>query len=310
MGRRKKGIPINGWLNIDKPIGMTSTQVIGRVRRITNAQKLGHAGTLDPLATGILPIALGEATKTIQFAQDHDKIYRFTITWGESRNTDDSEGEIISSSDKRPTEQEILDLIPSFIGDVQQTPPKFSAIKINGERAYNLSRAGKDVEMKPRTVSIYDLTLISSTTDTAIMEMECGKGTYVRSIARDMGEILGCFGYISELRRTEVGVFSENNAISLDELEKIMLSSDPDLYVLPVETVLDDIPALALTDDEIERIRHGQNIRLLSRQDVDRLDVAGIDEMTDLILAIGNNKPIALLKKDGIELHPMRLFNL
>jgi len=311
MSRRKKGLPINGWLNIDKPIGMTSTQVIGRVRRITNAQKLGHAGTLDPLATGVLPIALGEATKTIQFAQeDHDKIYSFTITWGESRNTDDGEGEIINSSDTRPTEQEILDIIPRFIGDIEQVPPKFSAIKINGERAYNLSRAGKDVEMKSRIVAVYELKLLNSSENTAEFEMECGKGTYVRSVARDMGEILGCFGYISELRRTAVGVFSEKDAISLDELERIVLSSGNDFYLLPVETVLDDIPALALTDDEIIRIKQGQDIQLLSRQDIDRLDIAGIDEVTDIILAIGDNKPLALLTKNGVKLHPMRLFNL
>jgi tRNA pseudouridine55 synthase len=310
MGRKTKGTPINGWLNIDKPQGMTSTQVIGRVRRILNAQKLGHAGTLDPLATGILPIALGEATKTIQFAQDHDKIYRFTIQWGAATNTDDMEGEIIATSPNRPSEAEILALIPQFIGDVQQVPPKFSAIKVNGERAYALSRAGEDVILESRIVSIYDLVLINTTADTAELEMNCGKGTYVRSLARDMGEILGCFGHISSLRRLSVGKFSENNAISLDELELIVQSSDPDRYLMPVETVLDDIPAFALTDPEISRIKNGQSIRLLSRSDADRLSMAGIDEMTGVILAIGDNKPIALLERDGIELHPVRLFNL
>jgi tRNA pseudouridine55 synthase len=310
MARKRKGTPIHGWLNIDKPQGITSNQVLGRVRRALNAQKLGHAGTLDPLATGILPIALGEATKTIQFAQDHDKVYSFTVTWGEARNTDDSEGIVTATSAQRPTAAEIAALIPRFVGEIEQTPPKFSAIKVEGERAYDLARAGEEVELHSRIVSVYGLRLLGTTPDTAEFELECGKGTYVRAIARDMGQILGCFGHVSRLRRLAVGVFSEQNAIPLDVFEKMVLSSTPDLYLLPVETVLDDIPALALTDDEISRIRQGQTIRLLSRQDMDRLDMAGIDGMTGLILAIGYNKPLALLERDGIELHPVRLFNL
>ena len=310
MGRNKKGIPINGWLNIDKPEGLTSTQVIGRVRRALNAQKLGHAGTLDPLATGILPIALGEATKTISFAQDRDKVYSFTITWGEARNTDDREGEITNTSDKRPTIAEITALLPRFIGEIEQTPPQFSAIKIDGERAYDLARSGEQIEMKSRIVSVYDLRLLGTTPDTATLELHCGKGTYVRAIGRDMGLILGCFGHISALRRLAVGQFTTENAIPLDTFEKMAQSSDPDRYLLPVETVLDDIPALALTDDEISRIKQGQTLKLLSRQDIGRLDIAGIDETTGLILAIGDNKPLALLEKDGIELHPVRVFNL
>jgi tRNA pseudouridine55 synthase len=310
MGRRKKGLPINGWVNIDKPQGLTSTQVIGRVRRALNAQKLGHAGTLDPLATGVLPIALGEATKTIQFAQDHDKVYRFTVTWGEQRNTDDSEGAVTATSALRPTPEAIAAVIPRFIGEIEQTPPQFSAIKIGGERAYDLARAGEEVDIKSRIVSVYGLKLLKTTPDTAEFELECGKGTYVRAIARDMGQILGCFGHVSSLRRTVVGYFSEENAIPLDVFEKMVLSSDPDLYLLPVETVLDDIPALALTDGEISRIKQGQSIRLLSRQDMDRLDTAGIHETTGLILATGYNQPLALLERDGIELHPVRLFNL
>ena len=310
MSRNKKGIPIHGWLNIDKPQGITSNQVIGRVRRALNAQKLGHAGTLDPLATGVLPIALGEATKTIQFAQNSNKVYRFTITWGEERNTDDSEGIVINSSVNRPTDEDIYALLPRFIGDIEQTPPKFSAIKVDGARAYDLSRAGENVKLKSRIVSVYDLRLLKTAPDTAELEIECGKGTYVRSIARDMGQILGCFGHISSLRRMTVGNFSEEDAIPLDEFEKMVHSAESDRYLMPVETVLDDIPALALTDSEISRIRQGQTIKLLSRQDIDRLDIAGIDEMTGLILAIGDNKPLALLEKDGIELYPVRLFNL
>jgi tRNA pseudouridine55 synthase len=310
MARRKKGIPLNGWLNIDKPQGMTSTQVIGRVRRFTDAQKLGHAGTLDPLATGILPIALGEATKTISFAQDRDKVYRFTIKWGEARNTDDTEGEITQTSPKRPSPAEVEALIPRFLGNIQQVPPKFSAIKVDGERAYALARSGEDVELAPRTVTVYALRALGHTPDSSEFEMECGKGTYVRSIARDMGQILGCFGHISALRRTAVGPFTENNAISLDALEEMVQSAGPDRSLLPVETVLDDIPVLAMTATEISRIRQGQTIRLLSRQDFDRLSAAGADEMTELVLALSDNKPLALLSKQGPELHPVRLFNL
>jgi tRNA pseudouridine55 synthase len=310
MARNKKGVPVNGWLNLDKPQGLTSTQAIGRVRRILNAQKLGHAGTLDPLATGILPIALGEATKTIPYLQDRDKVYRFTVKWGEGRNTDDSEGAVTETSGLRPTAEQILAEIPKFIGEVEQTPPQFSAIKLDGQRAYDLARKGEAVEIKSRIVSIYDLVLLGVTQDTAEFEMECGKGTYVRAIARDMGRNLGCFGHITGLRRLAVGNFTENEAISLDEFEKMVQSADPDQVLMPVETVLDDIPALAMTASEISRIRQGQTLKFISRQDIERFSIAGIDEETDLVLAIGENKPLALLEKDGIALHPVKLFNL
>jgi tRNA pseudouridine55 synthase len=310
MARNKKGVPVHGWLNLDKPIGMTSTQALGRVRRILNAQKLGHAGTLDPLATGILPIALGEATKTIPYAQDADKVYRFTVQWGEARDTDDCEGDVTDTSPNRPARAEIEALIPRFVGDIEQTPPRFSAIKIDGQRAYDLARAGEAVEIKSRTVSVYTLNLLETTDDTAIFELECGKGTYVRSIARDMGQILGCFGHVSALRRLAVGGFTEEDAISLDVFEKMMQSATPDQVLHPVETVLDDIPALAMTDAEISRIRQGQTLKFISRPDYDRLTVAGVDDMTDLVLAVGDNKPLALLQKNGIELHPIKVFNL
>lgn len=310
MARNKKGVPVHGWLNLDKPIGMTSTQALGRVRRILNAQKLGHAGTLDPLATGILPIALGEATKTIPYAQDADKVYRFTVQWGEARDTDDCEGDVTETSTNRPARADIEALIPRFVGDIEQTPPRFSAIKIDGQRAYDLARAGEAVEMKSRIVSVYTLSLLETTDDTAIFELECGKGTYVRSIARDMGQILGCFGHVSALRRLAVGGFTEEDAISLDVFEKMMQSATPDQVLHPVETVLDDIPALAMTDAEISRIRQGQTLKFISRPDYDRLTVAGVDDMTDLVLAVGDNKPLALLQKNGIELHPIKVFNL
>jgi tRNA pseudouridine55 synthase len=310
MPRNKKGIPVHGWVNLDKPIGMTSTQALGRVRRLLNAQKLGHAGTLDPLATGVLPIALGEATKTIPFAQDRDKVYRFTVKWGEARNTDDCEGMVTATSDQRPTEAQIIALLPRFTGNIDQTPPQFSAIKIDGERAYDLARAGETVDIQPRRVTVYGFKLVKTSPDEAEFELECGKGTYVRSIARDMGQALGCYGHVTVLRRTAVGNFTENSAISLDEFEKIVQSADPDQVLMPVETVLDDIPALAMTASEVSRIRQGQTLKFLSRQDVDRLSVAGIDENTTLVLATGDNKPQALLEKDGIALYPVKVFNL
>lgn len=310
MARQKKGKAVHGWLNLDKPIGMTSTQALGRVRRILNAQKLGHAGTLDPLATGILPIALGEATKTIPFAQDADKVYTFTVQWGESRNTDDSEGEVTGTSDKRPTEDDIMAILPRFVGAIQQTPPQFSAIKIDGKRAYALARAGEEVEIASREVIVHSLTLLAVSPDSAKFEMECSKGTYVRSVGRDMGQILGCLGYIKTLRRIAVGGFTEESAISLDEFEKLMQSSTPDQVLMPVETVLDDIPALAMTGSEVSRIKNGNSVSFVARPDYDRLLKAGIADETELVLAKDGAKPLALLEKDGVTLHPVKVFNL
>lgn len=310
MARRTKGIPLHGWLNVDKPLGMTSTQVVGRVRRLLNAQKIGHAGTLDPAASGILPLALGEATKTIPYAQDSHKTYRFTVTWGEERNTDDAEGETTQTSPNRPTCGEIEAALPRFVGEIEQVPPQFSAIKIDGKRAYALARKGEEVAIKPRNVHIYSLNLLQSDQNTAEFEVHCGKGTYVRAIARDLGRILGCFGYVSALRRTACGVFSEKSAISLDKLEKMVLSSEPDSFLLPVETVLDDIPVLALRNEEVTKVRHGQDLVLVSRQDIERLHIAGADENTGTLLAIGEDAPLALLEKQGVKWHPIKLFNL
>ena len=310
MARKKKGTPLHGWVNLDKPLGMTSTQAIGRIRRLTDAQKLGHAGTLDPLATGILPIALGEATKTIPFVQDSDKVYRFTVAWGAATTTDDREGDIINRSDKRPSRAAIEAILPQFTGEIEQVPPQFSAIKIDGQRAYDLARKGEEVTIKSRPVNVYGLTILSITTDSTEFELACSKGTYVRSIARDMGEILGCFGHVSALRRLAVGNFTEETAISLDEFAKMMQNSPPDQVLLPVETALDDIPALAMTATEITRIRQGQTVRFLSRQDFDRFAAAGIDEQDNLILATGDSQPVALLERDGAALYPVKVFNL
>ena len=204
MARKRKGDKIDGWINLDKPIGLTSTQAMAKVRWLLKAQKAGHAGTLDPLATGILPIALGEATKTISFIQDGLKTYSFTVRWGEQRDTDDMEGKVIATSDNRPSEDQIRALLPKYTGDILQTPPKFSAIKIDGERAYDLARDGEEVELQPREVYIGSLGLLETRPDEADFLMTCGKGTYVRSLARDMGRDLGCLGFITALKREKI----------------------------------------------------------------------------------------------------------
>ena len=220
MARRKKGNPINGWIVLDKRQGMTSTQAVGAVRRLFSAQKAGHAGTLDPLATGILPIALGEATKTVSFAVEGAKAYRFTVRWGAQTNTDDSEGEVTRTSERRPTVEDIDDLLPRFTGLIQQTPPQFSAIKVDGNRAYDLAREGETVELASREIEIDALRLVDMPdADTSVFEAECGKGTYVRALARDFGIELGCFGHVIELRRTLVGAFDESVSVTLAELD-------------------------------------------------------------------------------------------
>ncbi len=311
MGRRKKGDHISGWINLDKPYGMTSTQAIGKVRRILNAQKIGHAGTLDPLATGVLPIALGEATKTIAFAQDDIKTYHFTIRWGESRDTDDMEGKVIATSDSRPSLEDITALLPKYTGNIQQTPPIYSAIKINGERAYDIARDGKIPDIKPREVYIKELTLLESREHEADFEMICGKGTYVRSIARDMGNDLGCKGYISALRREEVGAFTTKDAISLDILTNMDYISARSEYLLPLQIVLDDIPALNLKREETARIRNGQVLEFISRPDFERLTKAGLGDKTSIIaLANHDDAPVALIENTRAVIKPVRVFNM
>ncbi len=317
MGRRKKGLKIDGWINFHKPVGMTSTQAVGKIRYALKAQKAGHGGTLDPLASGILPIALGEATKTVNYAQDAIKTYHFTVTWGEQRSTDDSEGEIIASSDTRPTQEQIKALLPQFIGEITQTPPQFSAVKIDGQRAYDLAREGEKVEIKSRQVFIESLDILKHEGDTTSFECICGKGTYIRSIARDMGGILECHGYISALKRTKVGVFDLDSAISLDIFEQMIdnPAQEKDLngVVLPLQTVLDDIPALALKDQEAALMKNGNAISLLSKTDLARLEALGIDWRSDDIttaLATFDDLAFAMVEIEGARIHPVRVFNL
>lgn len=314
MGRRKKGNKVNGWINLDKPSELTSTQAMAKVRRILNAQKAGHAGTLDPLATGILPIALGEATKTISYAQDRLKTYEFTVRWGEQRDTDDREGDVIASSDVRPDQAAIKALLQDFIGDIQQTPPKFSAIKIDGQRAYDLARDGEAFEIKSREVYIENLELLEARNDEADFVMACGKGTYVRSLARDMALELGTYGYISALKRTKVGPFDLNNAISLEKLKELLNSAASnegslDEVLLPLETALDDIPALAIKEKELSDLRNGRQTSFVSKPDFERLKQIDLEDGY-VAAAMFQNKAVALVERKGPNIKPVRVFNI
>jgi tRNA pseudouridine55 synthase len=307
MSRRKKGDPISGWINLDKPLGMTSTQAMAKVRWLLNAQKAGHAGTLDPLASGILPIAIGEATKTIPFAQDRIKTYLFTVTWGEQRDTDDAEGKVIGTSENRPLLDAIQNVLGEFTGTITQIPPRFSAIKIDGERAYDLARDGEEFEIKSREVYIQSLRLLEAYEGSAEFEAICGKGTYIRSLARDMALKLGTLGYVSALRRTTVGPFTLENAISLDNL--VEMGDKAREVLLPLETALDDIPALAMKEDETAKLRSGQVLSFVSRPDFERLEKAGIG--TDVTaLAMYRSSPVALVEIKGPHIKPLRVFNI
>jgi len=267
MARKRRGDQIDGWLVLDKPYEMGSTTALAKARRAFNANKAGHGGTLDPLATGILPIAFGEATKTVSYVMDGRKAYRFTVRWGQATETDDVEGDIIETSDVRPDAEAIRAVLPQFMGPIQQIPPMFSAIKISGARAYDLARDGKAPEMKSRQVEVYDLQLVEMPdADHAVFTAECGKGTYIRSLARDIAFALGTVGHVAALRRTRCGPFTENDAISLDKLLSLGHSA-PSLGLLhSVVTALDDIPALALTEEEARLLHHGQTLALLPIQ--------------------------------------------
>ena len=303
MARRKKGNPVHGWLVLDKPEGMTSTQAVGAVKRLFEAQKAGHAGTLDPLATGILPIALGEATKTVPFAVDGGKAYRFTVRFGAETETDDSEGSIVETSERRPALPEIEALLPQFMGEISQVPPRFSAIKVNGNRAYDLAREGEVVELEPRIILVEDLRLVEMPdADTAVFEAECGKGTYVRALARDMGRALGCLGHVITLRRTLVEPFLEEDAVSLAQLHDAADEGEEALKALlmPVEAALEDIPNLAVGPNDAASLARGQAV-LVRGRDAPVLTGAAWAHFKGRILALGE------LEKGAFR--PTRVFN-
>ncbi|MBS28290.1 MAG: tRNA pseudouridine(55) synthase TruB [Alphaproteobacteria bacterium] len=308
MGRRRKGLSVNGWFNLDKPAGMTSAACVNAVRRATGAAKLGHAGTLDPSATGILPIALGEATKTMPYVTDSAKRYTFTVNWGERRDTDDADGAVVKTSEARPDRDAILAALPAFIGRIEQVPPAYSAIKVDGERAYSKARAGEDVTLEARRIEIHAFELIDVIDEgRARFAVQSGKGAYMRALARDLAVALGTCGHLSELRRTAVGPFAEDAAISLEMLQELGHSAAASTHLLPIETALDGIPALALSDREAERLRNGQAVPVLRPQDRERIATAGDD---GIVLALEAETPVALVRVDGIQVRPVRVLNL
>ena len=298
---------VHGWVVLDKPVSMTSTHAVSMVKRLFSAKRCGHAGTLDPLASGALPIALGEATKTVPFVMDGRKLYRFTIRWGEERDTDDAEGRVVSTSKERPSPEAVHALLPSYTGLIQQIPPRYSAIKIEGERAYDLARDGEQVELAARPVEIGRLELVNvPDRDHAVLEAECGKGTYVRSLARDLGRALGCFGHVSALRRAAVGPFTQETMISLEQLEALChraASGEGSLAdaLMPVETALDDIPALAVSRADAARLHRGQAVLLRGR---DAPNCSG----TVYVTVAG--RLLALAEIGNGEIIPKRVFNL
>jgi len=301
MSRKKTGDKVDGWVILDKPVGLGSTPAVGKVRRLFGAQKAGHGGTLDPLASGVLPIALGEATKTVPFVMDGRKEYRFTVRFGEARSTEDAEGEVTATSDARPSDLEIRSALAGFIGEIEQIPPAFSALKVAGKRAYDLARAGEAVALKPRRILVERLELVGRPdANHADFVISCGKGTYIRSLGRDLAQALGTVGHLSALRRTAAGPFREEAAISLSKLEA--LGHIPALLgaLAPVATALDDIPALALTEAQADRLRHGQPV-LLTRD---------APPSGALLRAETGSRLVALVRSDGASLKPVRVFNL
>ena len=325
MGRAKKGRIVNGWIVLDKPRGLTSTHAVARIKRFYDARKVGHAGTLDPLATGILPIALGEATKTVSYAVDDEKGYEFTVRWGGETTTDDAEGEAVNVSDARPTVADIEAVLDRFVGSIEQVPPKFSAIKVNGNRAYDLARDGEEVELKARTVEIAELKVIGCPdADHTVFAAVCGKGTYVRSLARDIGRALGCYGHVAALRRTRVGPFSLEDCVTLEEVEEARLETADeaalevasldaappedqdgapmrDNLLLPVEAALDGLKHLEISTYDASRLVRGQSVLMRGRDGPIFVGPA---------YATAHGKLVALVECDRGTLRPTRVFNL
>lgn len=296
----RKGRNISGWLVIDKPAGMTSTAVVNKVRWALGARKAGHAGTLDPTATGLLAVALGEATKTVPYVTDALKAYRFTVRLGQATNTDDAEGEVIAQSDRRPSDDEIKAALGRFVGEIMQVPPKFSAVKIDGKRAYRLARDGEEVEIAARPLWVEELVMVDRPDpDHVVLEMTCGKGGYVRAIARDLGEALGCYGHVTELRRLWAGPFTTEGALSIDDIERMARTPELDEHLRPLEDGLAELPELRCTPEGAARLRHG-NPGMVLTADV---------EYGDECWASLDGKAVAVGIYKAGELHPTRVFN-
>ncbi|MCK5932875.1 MAG: tRNA pseudouridine(55) synthase TruB [Fulvimarina manganoxydans] len=320
-GKKPKGRPINGWVILDKPKGLGSTDAVAKLKRLYFAQKAGHAGTLDPLASGMLPIAFGDATKTVPYVMDGRKTYRFTVRWGAETTTDDTEGPVVESAETRPSEEAILDRLPDYTGEIEQVPPRFSAIKIDGERAYDLARSGEEVEIASRIVTVHRLELLERPDDdTAVFEAECGKGTYVRAIARDLGRDLGCFGHVIDLRRTAVGAFEEEDMVTLDELMEAADEGREELdeeqveagatarvtdfeplddYVVDAAEALSDLYEVSLSEEQASRVLSGNPVLLRGR------DAPAFCEEA---FATGHGRLIAIGAIEQGSFHPRRVF--
>ena len=309
MGRRrKKGRPVSGWLILDKSLEMGSTQAVGKVKWLFQAQKAGHAGTLDPLATGVLPIALGEATKTVPFIMDAEKTYRFTAKWGEATTTDDREGDVIAKSDMRPSPQEIEAILDQFTGEIEQIPPQFSAIKVAGERAYDIARDGEEVKLEARVISIHDLRVVETRSpDETVFEAVTGKGAYVRALVRDIAKALGTEGHVSALRRTAVGPFRAEDAVTVDALEAYETPEARDAAMQPIAFALSELPQASIDGPQADKLRRGQAAIIAPpvAKGV-RGESAGVVEN---VLAVLHDEAIAICTLDGLKLQPGRVFN-
>jgi tRNA pseudouridine synthase B (EC 4.2.1.70) len=298
---RKKGRDISGWLIVDKPAGITSTSVVNKVRWALGAKKAGHAGTLDPAATGVLAVALGEATKTVPFITDALKCYRFQVRLGAATKTDDAEGEVTQTSDLRPTDDEIAEALKSFEGDIEQVPPQFSAVKVDGERAYALARAGEEMDLAARPLYVESLVMLARPdADTVELELVCGKGGYVRSIARDLGQKLGCLGHVLWLRREWSGPFEASDGMTIEQIDELAKTPELDAKLLPVELGLEDLPQLKATPEGAVRLKNGNPGMVLP----------GEAEWGDEVWVSFEGQPLAVgIYKSG-EVHPSRVFNL
>ncbi len=309
MGRRrKKGRPVSGWLIIDKAYDFGSTEAVSKAKWLFQAQKAGHAGTLDPLATGVLPIAFGEATKTAAYVMDAQKHYRFTARWGEARATDDAEGAVVATSDKRPSRDETEAALPAFVGEIEQVPPQFSAIKVGGERAYDIARDGEEVKLNSRQVMIYDLKLIDMpSADEAVFEALTGKGAYVRALVRDLARALGTEGYVAELRRLAVGPLRAEDGVTLAELEAMETLEERDSVLLPIIDALSGMRQAAVDGPQADKLRRGQPavISPAIAKGV-RGEIAGPVEG---VLAVMHDEAVAICELDGLKLKPTRVFN-
>jgi len=307
MARRKRGQPIHGWIIIDKSTGLQSTETTNRVRRLFDAQKAGHGGTLDPLATGVLAVALGEATKTVPYVMDGPKTYQFTVAFGARTASDDSEGEVLETSAVRPSEEAVRAAMESFKGDFMQVPPKVSAIKVDGERAYDLAREGEEFELAARPMTVHRLEMLSCSPEEASFEVEATKGFYVRSLARDIALECGTFGHVTSLRRLATGPFAEEQAVSLEKLEQVGQDGDLFEYLADPIHALAGIPAVDLDPAEAVRMRNGNPVPLVRRSQIGRLGDISLD---DEVVVTVEGKLLALARFEAGQLQPIRVFNL